>query len=206
MNMGNKGQAIALSVVAVGAVGFMVLQIQGAAGRAARNLHAAVSGAIGGKSEEAPRSGLPTTFYGDPFSHPALPRSERQSPVPESRPTGQEVGGESPSRLRGGSLFGSPPLPIGDVMTAGNLAGLPTTLQKSEDPAPVKGPNVVLQAIVMATTPMAFVTVDGGEPKRCRIGDSPADGLVIVAIREGAVDLKFSKHRKTLTVGESIQL
>jgi len=204
MKVGNKSQALILSFVALGAIGFLFAQIQGAAGRAAKNLRAMATASVGGPGTEATENRLPKSYYGDPFSHPALPRSEQQKPAQSDGESGQSSASEGPP-VRGNGLFGSRPLPIGD-MIGGSLPDLSTAVVKSEDPQPRKGPNVALQAIVMANAPMAFVAVDGGEPRRFKIGDSPAQGVVIVGIREGAVDFQFSKSRKTLTVGESIQL
>ena len=77
MKTGNKNQAVMLSVVAVGAIAFLVIELMPAKMRPslAQILPTA------GKTEPSivVTNDLPLTLVGDPFSHPKLALKDRSS-------------------------------------------------------------------------------------------------------------------------------
>lgn len=197
MKTGNKQQAIVLSVVAVGAIAFLGLQLKGIASRNTPQATPTQQPAAGPAQPAANVDrDLPKTLFSDPFSHPALPRTavqKQEAPVATAKP-------DTTTRK----------LPIlpGDPQTSPlrpEVVGI-----SPEGAAPPRhesrGPTICLQAIISAPEPVAFLSINGKDPQRVSAGQVVFANVSVNTISEGAIELRLGKGTHKLKVGETIQL
>lgn len=205
MKVGNVTHAVGLSVIGIGAVLALVLQMKA---RMAKNVAVqAPLRTVQEKSVPAVPVGLPKVVYGDPFTHTKLPRlqpsasSATKEPGPGKGASDSDV---APPRGLSGSLGFTPVLPDVSAIPKGDAV---EDKDAGKTPAPaVKGPMIYLQAIVSANDPVAFIALDGKEPHDYHVGDTIAPGVTITRIQEGAIELHVAKSGKMLRVGEKLQL
>ena len=213
MKTGDPKQAAILSIVAVGAVGFLFSQLRGkgagplaATSRVAANESASTAG-------DSPE--LPSSLYGDPFNHPILIKmaiAAKQGDKPKSQdPPKKEIH--------------IPPLtlgPFGSVMGTGEDDVLPDPSDASEKKggekrqpstpdaqqaaqAPPKPPALHLSAIVSATHAVALMRVGDGSTQEFLPGQKMADGVVLQSIAEDHVVISFGHKTFSIHVGSTLQ-
>lgn len=195
MKVGNKTHAIALSIVGLSAVAALVFQLKarmampGGSHAPAKEAAPLVASAI--------PSSLPHMIYGDPFTHPKLPRVLPPSKKTSAEPVADHSATRSGPPILSGNLDVAPLIP--------NVHGKVDDTQKSAEPA-VKAPVISLQAIVSAPDPVAFISIDGKDPQQFGVGDSVAAGVTITRIDEGEIQIGGAGGTRRLRVGGKLQL
>ena len=192
MEIGNPKQVIALAVAAVGALGFLVSRL----GRPSLPPLASVGVEAPVEVSMRPRTLLASGK--DPFSHPRLAPVVPKSPV-ESEPPTERKPGPVTGRF---AAFG--PLPeIGEGTTEAVPLIPPKPREEPPKPSalPIRTP-IALEAVVGATDPTAFLSVDGAESRPFRANDKLGNGIRLVRIEDGAVVLSGPKGEVSLDVGE----
>lgn len=198
MKTGNKQQAIVLSVVAVGALGFLGLQVKGIAARNAVQPLANQPAATGpAKATAGVDRDLPRTLFSDPFSHPALPRTVTAS----TEPTAQVQTAKLPTQKL-------PQLPGHIELTPlrPDAAQIEAGAEDRSAPRAASGPTLCLQAVISSPQAVAFVSIDGKDPQKVTAGQTIFSGLAVTSITDGAIEVRFAKGTRRLRVGETIQL
>lgn len=204
MKRSDPKQVIVLSVVAVGAVGYLMVSLLGAGRRAGSP---SPTSSAQEESRE-PSHSAPLELLRDPFSHPTLIASARdvrtQTPPPE--PAAEPA-----------TMPGAAPLPIGSGMTFGSVGPVSVRPEpSSDDPAEsagpdrklevAKGPRIALSAIVKVDRPMAFLSIEGSESRAFQVGALIAPGVRLVDIQAGLITLRFRGKSTNLKVGEEAAL
>jgi len=197
MKTGNKQHAILLSVVAIGALAFLVVQLKGIAAKNSvppAGVPAPVAGASKGPANDSPD--LPRTLFSDPFSHPALPKAaaEQQSQPSATQPKPTTTA----EKLE--------PLPGRIEVTPLKPEVVPVDTRRSEQAPRQVGPVVCLQAVISSPTPVAFLSIDGKDPQKVTPGQTVLSNLSIISIMEGGIEVRLTNGIRKLKVGETIQL
>jgi hypothetical protein len=155
MKTGNKNQAVMLSIVAVGAIAFLVIQLMPGKNRPF----------LGGSPAPAQTDGavhvptdLPLALVGDPFSHPKLAVKE----VVEPKQPPSELTGDIPVR----------PLVIGPRLPnpAGVVSSSNTEDSAGDNRQKQQGPQISLVGIMDAGTPVAMLQIAGKDQETFREG------------------------------------
>lgn len=202
MKVGNVGQAVALSVVAVGAIAFLAIQLKGKGGPTSSGQAAAT---ISPANRADAGSALPTSVYGDPFFNAAYlnePDDKAKKKDEEAKANAKRL------TFRPAGLTGELPysvvLPNPRVGDGQDDNGDEVNVQS--DAAPVhKGPSICLQGTVAAGHPIAFLSLDGKGAQEYAVGQQVAENVSVQQILDGAIVLRLPKGSKTLHVGESLQ-
>lgn len=207
MKIGDQKQAVILSVVAVGAIGFLVLQLKGKGGSVAA-LNG--SGAANTTSPSHTLADIPTTLYGDPFSNAVLiKQDETKKPPDKATPKS----GPPNTKLHVDATDGGYAPEDPDIMGAigpklpGATADGDGKKSLRQGPEVPKPPELELEGIVSAGHPQAFIAINGGSPIAFRQGSAIAPGVVLKKIYDNKIDLTIAGHKKTatLTVGSKLQ-
>jgi hypothetical protein len=209
MKVGDPKKTAILAVIAVLAIGFCFKQLFGGGGEPKVLRQAAGASADGA----TPASGtLVATNLDqlrvDPFSHPRLaPKvptggAITQTPSGGTNPDGlglktglvPDGPGELPRAY-------SPGLPI-DKTPGRNW---PDPVNPGEKPAGVevkKVTQMTLKAIVKVNQRLAYISIDGQEPRAFRPGDLIKDDIQVAFVNDDSVIIKSSKATVTLRVGQ----
>ncbi len=202
MKVGNVGQAAALGVVAVGAIGFLFLQLKGNGGPANPVQQAAIASPT---NRAAVASALPTSVYGDPFFNAAYIGPDDKAKTKEEEDKAKEK--DKRPAFRPAVLSGE--LPYSVVLPNPGVGLQPDNGDGPVDQptaAPVhKGPSICLQGTVAAGHPIAFLSLDGKGAQEYAVGQQVTETVTVQQILDGAIVLRLSKGSKTLRVGESLQ-
>lgn len=142
-------------------------------------------------------SNLPHMVYGDPFTHPMLPRVLPPSKKTNEAPVTDHAATRSAPPILGGNLDLSPLIP--------NVQAKGDPVEKSPEPV-AKPPAICLQAIISAPDPVAFISIDGKDPQQFSVGDRIADGFTIARIGEGEIQIGGAGGSRRLRVGGKLQL
>ena len=199
MKVGNIAQAVMLSIVAVAAIGFLILQLKG---KSVPRASLASPNSTASPYLKNATLEMPRTVYGDPFTHPALPRRQpakkaEASPNVSPGATGRGV---APNRE-----LQIPFIPGASGSQIGITAD--TALSQSKPgPEAEKGTTVLLTAVVSEPKAVAFISIDGKPPRPFVQGDAVTEHATIAGIRQGGVDFQLPNRRKALSVGGTTKI
>ncbi len=213
LKTGDKKQAAILSVVAVGAIGFLASQFlhfgKGESVQTGRVAQAAQDAAF-------TTTGLPTALLRDSFSNPALaPKKaskEMEKGVGEPPPFGEAKYG-IPPQLRG-QIQGRGPLPNAEegdtspveVVGPSGGAAQPNPKKSTGNNQLVKGVPTTVKVRLDGTMKMdkyvALISIDGSDTMRCSAGSTIAPGIWIVEISDREIHLIVRGQKGTLAVGQ----
>jgi hypothetical protein len=204
MKAGEKRKVFGLSVVASAAVAFALFRLLPSSDAPQTN-RSAQQDASGSEPLRGSGYELPTALTMDPFSHPGLSEASSK-PEPDKDNPDAPLPFDSGGTVPGGMVttpFGqmgpsglSPWVPAPEQTTPGN--------QQSEVETP--GPKVAVHAVFDVGGISAYVSINGGEPRKVREGDKLADGLRIGTIKGSTVELIAGKKRHKVAVGSELQL
>lgn len=211
--------AAGLTVIGVGAIVALILQIKARMGPHGTPEGLLRAASAGNASVKLPDN-LPHVVFGDPFTHPVLVRrameEEKKRLILVGGSNGVEPNGKARQATKPGIIPGrldfSPILPqvsgpIADLdHGSGDKSAKVGVVPSSDDPKAPKGRLIMLQAVVAATSPVAFISVDGKEPQQYGVGDSIAKGIRISRITETEVVIASGQTQSTLHVGDKVQL
>jgi hypothetical protein len=193
MKVGNIGQAILLSIVAVAAVAFLVIQLKG---RHAPTAQTSSANASASPNIHTASLELPRTVYGDPFTHPALPRRV----PPKKQPVKPDT--KVASLGAGGGLSGSLPYPVGGPPQVSPEAANDDAKKPPEEAKD----SVELGAIMTEPRAVALFSVNGKPLRSYEIGESVTKRAKVAAIRMGSVELQLATGRRVLRVGGTTKI
>jgi hypothetical protein len=188
MKTGNKNQAVILSIVAVGAIGFLAIQLTPAKlGPASAN--------PGQSSTSAAAIGIPTdlplALAGDPFSHSRL-ATKRVTTDPGMRPR-SEFGLDAPPL--------KPLGPYGENYDTQSNQG--TEENAGIDRQKPQGPQISVLAVMRAGTPVAMLQVGGKEANTYMQGELLSNGVWLVAIGGNYVKVRVNGEVHRIDIGDT---
>lgn len=201
METGDPKQVAVLSVMAVGAVGFLFTRMGGK--------HAEPPKMAAAQRAAAGPASVALTLLHDPFSHPHLATkpTKPSAEAPEEEPKG------APSPLMGS-------LPAASILDPGSIgkdapvtavlppAG-PLIAKKNHAPprAAVPSPKTIgLEAIAGASATVAFLSVDGAESRPFGPREAVTPSVRVLRVEDGQVVLTGPHGKLTLGVGEKKSL
>lgn len=207
MKVGDKRQAIVLSVVALGALGFLASQFIGAtkASSPVQSLLVAITGQ--GAPEHPTPATYPQIVTRDAFSHPKLEMTSltkdsvkpvmKDAPPNESRPANA-----APERVTG-ALPSDP----GWLKTVPEDAkGPEENTGKAEKENEASGISIRLLATLRASSWRAILQVGSEDPVEVSPGQVVAKGVLITKIGDEGVTIAHANRKVTILVGEGAQL
>jgi hypothetical protein len=191
MKAGNKKQAAILSVVAVGAIGFLIYQLVPSK---VGNLAAAITGS-GSNAAAAPSSApdnLSLLVLGAPFSHPKL----------AAKPVVALAAPQMPSDI---NKNGKDPFNPGAPTDANSSTTTPAGPDESagEGQQEKKGPSIRVTAIMIVDQPIAMLSVDGGDAKQYSEGDQLSDRTRLISIGESSVTVRINGALHQIATGQT---
>ena len=204
MRSSDPKQITVLSLVAIGAVGYLGFTLFGGGSK--------VIGQMAASTERQEESGGTPVLSGEllrePFSHPKLAGSLKlQSQL--QKKADKESQATPPKDPAPDALPGA-------LAGAAGYAPVQPKVESNEKPAEnagpdrksieVKGPHLALTAIVKVERPMAFLSVNGGETRAFREGVLIAPGLRLISITEGSVKLRTPLKTVELRIGQEIDV
>ena len=185
MKTGNRNQAVILSVVALGAIAFLVIQL----------LPAKIRPTLGGSISQ-PVAGAPVstdyalTLVGDPFSHPKL----AIKPVAISSKS-------VPSDIdKSGHIPVQPGAPDGVVTPVSGSN--PADIAGGHRQKP-QGPVITVVAVVHAGTPVAMLEVAGKEARSFKEGDLLAPNARLISIGDNSVIVLVNGEVFDISTGDT---
>jgi hypothetical protein len=206
VKVGDSRKATLLTLVAIGAIGFMVIQLLPA------GTHGGPTALRDSSPKETSVTGVaaPASLVTDPFSNGALARksAEGSTGVEGSGNSGSDFGSRGPNRgpLAGDLSNKVPPMLPGAFPGSG--------IQPETGAQPVKNAGsdrqsgqeksftVELGAVLKVGERRAFLSLDGEDAKTYREGDSVAEGLVLKSIDgRGIVLVRRAKSFRILVGG-----
>ena len=198
MKTGNKSQAVILTVVAIGAIGFLVIQLLPAKLKPIVGLS---TSAASGSQTSIVDTNLPLMLVGDPFSHPKLAvKKEAQSPGP--KPPREILRGAFPLGLPGLDAPGVEPM-----SGSGDGGSEPDLGSKTEENAGTSQqkqqvPQISLVGIEDAGTPVALLQVGNEEERTYRAGEKLAKGVWLTVVDHGFVEVRVGDEDHRIGLGE----
>lgn len=202
MTKGGANKKNLLFMVALGAVGFAVIEFLPAGNRAGQQPSAAQAES---SANSAPNA-LPVSLSTDPFtgvSNEADAAKQPESAPPEASPPG---GNSGPPPAMGGTLPSAgpwiPPLGMPGEAHTDPVKNAGENQQSEKKPES----TVELQAIVAVTDRTAFLSVDGSDAAPHKKGSKVADGWTVLKIAENEVVFARGKDRARVTVGGKTNL
>jgi hypothetical protein len=205
MKTGNKNQAMALSVVAVLAVGFLVYQLLPAKSKpsfVARAPEVSLAGRPGKVDD------MSLVVLGNPFSHPMLATKEASAPSPAPAPAIDKSGHLPPMAVSGlpgtdGSAQGS----NGSADSPGADGGAPGSKGPADSAGNtrlnVRGPRIKLSAILRVGEPVAMLAIDDQPGKTYSEGDLLAPGTRLLSIGDGSVTVRIFGEEHVIATGDT---
>ena len=195
METGNPKQVAILSVMAVGALGFLATRLGGKSPAVALT---ATAQAEGRKANTVP-SDSPLLI--DPFSHPKLAPAKPTTPAADPN-----VKTASMSPLTG-DIEGTLPLatePLATEIVAAHGQKQAKTIESPEKPAqtPVEHVEIALEATAGASEDVAFLSIDGADSQPFHPNDLVKGKVRLLRIEDGAVVVSGPKGELTINVGE----
>jgi len=186
MTTGDPKQAVLLSLVAVGVVGFAIFRII-PRGETSRGL--ATSPRLVKESTSEVEKKFPTVVISNAFWHPKIgekaPVARPVVTTPKGRPTG-DVGPADPFGNLGGKLD-----PVGNTGGSQQLEG---------------GPKIRVDAIIgTGSRREALLSFGTEDLHKAYVGTKFGD-VEVIAITETTVTLRIGKKEKIIAVGEEKQL
>ncbi len=198
MTTGNKSQAIVLSIVALGAIGFLGKTVLGGG---SGKLSLAHSARTAKPSSNFHLSMLDSSLTVDPFSSPKLATKAADRAIPS------DVTASKEPRAHRDTSAEFAPMPLsGPVALPGTLIEHPegnTGNHRSQDRAVL---TVRLNATLRVEQQLAVISIGSEEAREYRAGSTIAPGISIVAIGDDRVTFSAHGIKKSIAVGEDAQL
>jgi hypothetical protein len=195
MKAGDPKTVRLLMIAAVGALGFVVIQLLPSKDIAKLNAAQATDAAVPALVAE----GLPGTVTNDSFSSPMLARSMGQ--------TEEQREGEGTQPLFPG-MTGLLPSPTPNA--PGETKGGPIELRSDEakPPPAAEKPKrtALLNGVVSVDDAVAFIAIDGKESRECRVGELLGPGVRLLAIKDNTAVLSLAGRRVVLEMGQVTEL
>lgn len=205
MKASNPKQVVVLSVVAIGAIGYLGHSLFGLGNAVVARIVGQTEPETKAESAEPPAIEL----LGDPFAHPKLasnglspastpPPTSVTSPqatdpsIPEPSLPPPTIGGSLPLKPQFGIVPEASPKP---AETTGN------DREKNEN----QGPRVALTAIVKVDKPVAFLSLNGKESRAYRPGDLLAPGIRLTHVGSSSIRFQSPTASYHLSVGQEIE-
>jgi hypothetical protein len=200
MKTGDKKQAIALTAVAVLAIGFLgsrLIPSKSATVKAVRAAEAAKP-ELGSDVLD-----LPLAVLSNPFSHPKLAvQTVKVDPTPtppQKTPKPDIDKGKLPDWAGGTGGDFSPPVDPGDP----NSGATNTEENAGETRKTPRGPRIRVIALMRVGHPLAMLAVNDGSSETFRIGQQILEGVKLAGIGDSFVTVSdFGKLRR-IKVGET---
>ena len=190
METGNPKQLAVLSVMAVGAIGFLVIRL------GSRSQTPTVQATVAARQEGKISSFVAFNMARDPFSHPKLAPVETKAAQEGAFIVSKPVGLGSPV-----ASFG--PLPDAPAPTGFEGPVVPVASPKpASKPEPKPLTTIGLEAIAGASDSVAFLSVGGADSQPFHPKDSVAGAIRLLRVGDGTVVLEGPNGRVTLEVGE----
>lgn len=200
MNVGDKKQAIILSLVAVGAIAFLGSRL------IPPKLPALLRSASTGEPKSEPVAAVSTNLIlaHDPFFHVRLVHRGQEPSEGEQKdqPTDHQDPNTTPITV--GPLPGMP-----SPMVPGSALDKTST----KDQAPKNRANVTgkpmqlrLQATMTVDQGVAQMSINGGDDRTFRVGNQVVKGVSVVGIDESGVTLQRNGKALRLRVGDECSL
>ncbi len=206
MTQGDPKKVGLLTVVAVGAIGFLGYSLLGLGG-GTFSPKAALP-AVDNEASREQTSGF--RLASDPFNHPELVRKKQEAQsasktlamgnAPQNVAAGSFPKPWAPPVPLPGSLNLDPDKPAEPPLKPAEIAGN-TRPKIEENRIPVR-----LSAVVNVERAVAFLSVSGQESRSYSVGDRLAPGWRIVAIDDSGVLIVGKKDVVRLTVGQEATL
>jgi hypothetical protein len=187
---GNKNQAVILSIVAVGAVAFLVIELMPSRLRPS----ALAQAATGHSLSSTVNVDLPLALVGDPFSHPKLAVKKVVVESVPAPPSDINKGNNPFNPMLGGGL-GDPSAQVQKSDSAAENAG--------KDRQKQKGPQIALVAVMDAGTPVAMLQIDGKDGKTFKEGDKLARDVWLFHVDHSYVEIQVGHDVHRIHVGET---
>ncbi|MEA2554350.1 MAG: hypothetical protein QOJ65_2526 [Fimbriimonadaceae bacterium] len=201
MKTGDKKQAIALTAVAVLAIGFLgsrLIPSKSATVKAVRAAEAAKP-ELGSDVLD-----LPLAVLGNPFSHPKLAVQtvkvdQAQTPAPKKPPKTDIDKGKLPDWAGDTGGDSAPPFDPGDP----NSGTTNTEENAGETRKTPRGPRIRVIALMRVGHPLAMLAVNDGNSVTFGVGEKILDGVKLAGIGDSFVTVSdFGKLRR-IKVGET---
>jgi hypothetical protein len=195
MKVGDPKTARLLIFVAIGAIGFVVIQVLPSNGGGNR----AAATATESSEPDQGVAGLSEAVAADSFSSPLLARTAAKT---EEQPEASNVRPLNPG------ITGALPIPMNTSFGGSDPIKLePTGSKETGPPAPEKPKRtVLLSGIVSVDSPVAFIALDGKESRGCRVGERLASGIKLLSIDDNTAVLSVGGRRKVLSLGQVTEL
>ena len=204
MKMGDKNQAVILSLVAVGAVAFLVFQLMPG------KVKSSLMGSSASPSQApsvATVAELPLMVTGDPFSHPKL------AIKPPPKTTAVEPQRDISGHLPVNPGLGNPALgsDSGSDSTSdsgsdsGSSSGLGPEDSAGKSQQKAKGPQITVMAVLQAGTPVAMLQVGSNESRTYAEGEMLAAGIRLVKVGDSYVLVRIHGVIHQISTGDSYQ-
>lgn len=187
MKTGNKNQATILGIVAVGAIGFLVIQLIPAKIRPMLGQGPAAIPVVAPTSMPVD---LPLALVGDPFSHPKL--AVKAPPTQAGQSFQPDITGNIPL------MFGGLPTAVGQVQPTGSTEDI-----AGKDRLKLQGPQITVLAVMDAGTPVAMLQVGGKEAKTYRAGDALAKHVRLILVGHSFVEVKIGEDVVKIENGDT---
>lgn len=216
MRVGDPKQARILSVVAVGAVAFVIIQLLPGGGSTVGKVSQQIQDRLQGRQDENEEASVGTRKYPamlarNVFDHPYLSKSkpdsndsadvaesgesvDRGSKPSESRQDRDDASGVLPPALPGLPPFDTVPSDQGKATVATKTAG-----------EAVKPTIITIDGVILRPSPTALISIDS-QSMTPAVGDMVAKGYRLQKITEDGVILSRKGKQKTVPVGGSLTL
>ncbi len=216
MRVGDPKQARILSVVAVGAVAFVIIQLMPGGGSTVGKVSQHIQDRLQGRQDSNEDANgvsrrYPAILARNVFDHPYLSKSKPESTesgdVADSGESVDQGSKASVSRRDGDDASGVlPPAlpglpPFDTVPSEKGKAAVPT------EPAgePVKPTVITIDGVILRPSPTALISIDS-QSMTPTVGDLVAKGYRLQKITEDGVILSRKGKQKTVPVGGSLTL
>ncbi len=204
MKVGDPKQARILSVIAVGAVAFVIIQLLPGGGSTVGKVSQQIQDRLQGRQDankEADSSvrAFPPMLARNVFDHPYLAKSKPESPDAERVEAKKEKESAETSNHVPPALPGLPPLEA----TPSESSEVTQTEKKVQEVA--KPIILTLEGVILKPSPTALLRVDQ-ESVTPAVGDIVARGYRLTKITEDGVILSRKGKKKTVPVGGSLTL
>jgi hypothetical protein len=195
METGNPKQVAILSVMAVGAFGFLATRLGG------KSPAVALTAAAQAEGRKASTVLSDSPILIDPFSHPKLAPAKPTTPADDSN-----VKTASMNSLTG-DIEGTLPLATAPLTAKVVSAEGEKQTKKVESPTkpeqpPVEPVEVALEATAGASEDVAFLSINGADSQPFHPNDSIKGKVRLLRIEDGSIIVSGPKGELTINVGE----
>lgn len=205
MKASDPKQVAVLSVVAVGAIGFLGYTLFGGGkpSKPMRLVREAEAETPGGTADK-----LPAEMVGDPFFHPKLVKLEEEA---STKPVEHPAGQTEPSKSASPNVPRLPPmqgtLPVSPFGVRYTVAppqpAEDTGTNRKEERA---GLRIALTAIVKVDQSMALLSLGGKDTQTFRVGQTLGEDIRLVAIGEDSITVATKGGKRRIRIGEEAEL